>query len=124
GRRVEELLLEDLGGVDEARARGETRGEPARPDGQRELGEERLQITHVVRDRVFQELVARLMETDDVEVRPYALALRQEPRGRALVQLDLDLDAARQRRSVEHDVELLRLAERDEEPVGHDRALD
>ena len=38
----------------------------ARPDRQRELGEERLQITHVVGDRVLQELVGRLVEADHV----------------------------------------------------------
>src|SRR5438552_8073464 len=119
--RVEELPVEDLGRLDELRAWGETRGQTARPDGERELGEEALEIAHVVGNRVLQELVARLVQADDIEVRPHTLSLRQEPGSGALIQLDLDLDAWRQWRPAQHDVELRGIAETEQEPVRHAR---
>jgi hypothetical protein len=44
GLRIEHLPLEHLRRLDEHRARRETRGQAARADGKRELGEEACQV--------------------------------------------------------------------------------
>src|SRR5207244_13220156 len=91
--------------VDQLGVRRETRAQTAHPDRTRQLGEESLQIAHVVRDRVLQHLVARLVQADDVQVLAYARTLRQQPRCGALIQLDLDLHAGRPPRAAADDVE-------------------